>query len=231
MKILTKILYFFIFIFFLNIFFYYISLDYKEFLENLKYWETINELEKWNENFNWEKINNLTEIKIEKIDKVSNDIEIIEEKDNLTNVQIWKDNLIENKDVVLWKNYRDVLEKFLNIYDLSKIEINTLLFEITNEYPDYYYEYYSKDFTLYFFTTKNYNQIYDIFSYLQEDWPFSINEVNNFWEKSFYINMDKEVNDDFIRLVITQNGITYWIKVKNEQYDTFKNILLNNFNN
>lgn len=233
MKILTKILYFFIFIFFLNIFFYYISSDYKEFLEVLKYGKSIDELNQWTEYSDLEKVNNIDNNKIDTESEIEeqNNVEQLELETNSNEISIRNDNLKENKEVILWKNYRDILNKFLKIYDLNKIEVNTLLFEITNEYPDYYYEYYSKDLTLYFFTTKTYNQIYDIFDYLQDDWPFLINEVNNFWEKSFYINFNEDLNDNFIRLVITENWITYWVKIKKSQYDTLKNILLNNFNN
>ena len=79
---------------------------------------------------------------------------------------------------------------------------------------------------MYFFTTKTYTQIYDIFDYLQLDWPFTINEINNFWENSFYINLNEEVNDNFIRLVISENWITYWLKIKSSEYENVKNILL-----
>jgi hypothetical protein len=63
---------------------------------------------------------------------------------------------------------------------LRKIEVNSLLFEITPEYPDYYYEYYSKDLVLYFFPTRSYEEIYNIFDYLKGDLDININEVNNF---------------------------------------------------
>jgi len=51
---------------------------------------------------------------------------------------------------------------------------------LTDEYPDNYFEYYSKDLTLYLFPTKNYNDIKGIFNVLSYDLPFSINEINNF---------------------------------------------------
>jgi hypothetical protein len=65
-------------------------------------------------------------------------------------------------------------------YGLKEIEINSTLFELIDEYPDHYIEYYSKELTIYFFTTKTYKQVYEIFNYLQDSLPFSINEVNNF---------------------------------------------------
>lgn len=64
-----------------------------------------------------------------------------------------------------------------------------------------------------------------MFEYLQIDLPFSINEVNNFWEKSFYINLDEKINDNYIRLVISENWITFWLKINKSQYENVKNIL------
>jgi hypothetical protein len=63
---------------------------------------------------------------------------------------------------------------------LKKIEVNSSLFELTDEYPDYYYEYYSKDLVLYLFPTKSYGEVFDIFHYLKDDLPFSLKKVNNF---------------------------------------------------
>jgi|TARA_Y100001960_G_scaffold324040_1_gene403572 hypothetical protein len=65
-------------------------------------------------------------------------------------------------------------------YDLKKIELNSNLFDLTNEYPDDYFEYYSKDLTLYFFPTKRYNEVYDIFHVLTFELPIELNKVNNF---------------------------------------------------
>jgi hypothetical protein len=60
------------------------------------------------------------------------------------------------------------------------LEINSNLFDLTDEYPDNYFEYYSKDLTLYIFPTKTYTDLYDIFSVLSNELPFSLKEVNNF---------------------------------------------------
>jgi hypothetical protein len=65
-------------------------------------------------------------------------------------------------------------------HNLTQIELATNLFDITDEYPDSYYEFYSENITLYFFDTKTYNEVYDIFNVLAYDLPFTINRVNNF---------------------------------------------------
>jgi hypothetical protein len=56
---------------------------------------------------------------------------------------------------------------------------------------------------LYFFNTKQFGDIYDIFKVLEDELPYSINQVDNFGEKSFYINLDTDIQDNFIRLVIS----------------------------
>ncbi|MGB2110718.1 MAG: hypothetical protein ACPHY8_02055 [Patescibacteria group bacterium] len=87
-------------------------------------------------------------------------------------------------------------------YNFEEIELTTNLFDITNEYPDDYYEFYSKDLTLYFFDTKTYGEVKDIFDVLSYDVSFDINEVNNFANSSFYINLDEDIQDNYIRIVM-----------------------------
>ncbi len=223
MKFLVKILYFILLIFVLNIIFYYISSDYKVFLKKIKYNDIAKDIQtdiNVDVNNNIDVNNNSWELNI---DKTFEKEILLDTNNEILQVNIDNDTIVE--ETILWKNYKNILNKFENFYDFDKIKVNTNLFEITDEYPDFYYEYYSRDLTLYFFTTKQYFEIYDIFDYLQNDSPFSIVEINNFWEKSFYINLNEEVDDKYIRLVITDNGITYWLKIKNNQYEKIKNIL------
>jgi len=130
----------------------------------------------------------------------------------------------EESKVILWKNYQNILSLFSK-YDLKKIELNSNLFDLTNEYPDDYFEYYSKDLTLYFFPTKKYNEVYDIFHVLKFELPIELNKVNNFWEGSFYINLEKDIQDRFIRLVIVENGVVFGLKIKKDIYNEVKTTL------
>jgi hypothetical protein len=57
------------------------------------------------------------------------------------------------------KNFLDNFKK----YNLVELKSQSNLMDVTNEYPDSYFEYYSKNLTLYFFPTKNYNQVKEIF--------------------------------------------------------------------
>ena len=114
---------------------------------------------------------------------------------------------------------------FTSEYVLKKIEVNSSLFELTWEYPDYYYEYYSKDLTLYLFPTRTYREVFDIFDYLSGNIPFTLNEINNFWDNSFYINLREDVEDNFVRLVISDDAVTFWLKIKKDEYNRVKNLL------
>jgi len=93
---------------------------------------------------------------------------------------------------------------------------------LTDEYPDDYYEYYSKDLTLYFFTTKSYEEVKNIMEVISYEVPYKINEINNFLDKSFYINLDKSISDNSIRLVISYKSITFWLKIKKDVYNDVK---------
>ena len=116
-------------------------------------------------------------------------------------------------------------EEFLNKftgYKLKELELHPRLFDLTSEYPDNYFEYYSEYLTLYFFGNKPYNEIRDVFEVLTYELPFTLNEVNNFWEKSFYINLDENFEDWVVRLVLLYKNRTFWLKLKKEVYDHVK---------
>jgi len=49
--------------------------------------------------------------------------------------------------------------------------------------------------------------------------PYTLNEVNNFWEASFFINVDEEFNDDFIRFIIKSTNGVFWLKIKKDLYN------------
>jgi len=200
--------------------FYFVSADYRFFVSHLKH------------SNNEEMVDSL----IEEYSAPPLDVGIIKMKDTelwlsadneeeLWEVSEEKKKISIKKQVVLWKNYKDILNRFTSEYVLKKIEVNSSLFELTWEYPDYYYEYYSKDVTLYLFPTRTYKEVFDIFDYLSNNLPFSLNEINNFWDHSFYINLREDVADNFVRLVISEGGITFWLKIKKDEYNRVKNIL------
>lgn len=247
MKNSILIILFLIFIFILNIIFYYSFDSYSNFIKWLKDPDAKieNQLQK-------EKAENkdiLTEL-----EEIKKDIKNTEIKNKILSEQITtekqkeirekitkykekeenksktnKEKTKNKSEITLWKNYTDIIKKFPS-YDLKLLDINTNLFDLTNEYPDEYFEYYSRDLTLYFFTTKKYNDVLDIFEILEAELPFTINKANNVWEKSFYINLNEDLDDWVVRMVISYNWIVFGLKIKKSEYDGIKNIL-KKFNN
>lgn len=222
MKFSLKVLFFLLFVFFLNILFYFVSSDYRSFIENLKHpaesLEEISDIElQEDSSLQWAQIIDFEDPNIW--------ISLLEEWEYSENEKDVDIVPIQTK-VVLWKNYKDIVDQFTAAYPLKKIEVNSSLFELTTEYPDYYYEYYSRDVTLYLFYTRTYGELFDIFDYLSGNLPFTLNEVNNFWDNSFFINLREDISDNFVRLVIWDNGVTFWLKIKKDQYNRVKDILL-----
>lgn len=223
MKNIILFILFIVGIFILNISFYYSSENYRDFLKRVK-----NESKKQE--------NTLSEEDLIKSNSsyFSWKIEEKKEKEDSDKNEKIKTNENKNTDlkqeVKLWKWYQSILEMFWE-YNLSLLEVNANLFDLTNEYPDSYYEFYSPKITLYFFTSKTYEQVYDIFNVLQTELPFKINKTNNFWNNSFYINFNNDINDSFIRMVIENNWIVFWLKVEKKEYDNIKQRLQNLWNN
>lgn len=217
---------FLIFSFFINVVFYYISDDYRQFLKEIKTDSSISNIDdsliSSSENNVPIKSNDFNIDDSFEIVKPSNENDVIFNKID-DKVQI-------KSSINLWRNYIEILDIFSN-YDFQELELNTNLFDITDEYPDNYIEYYSRDLTLYFFPTKWYKEVYDIFSVLEFELPFKINETNNFWEKSFFINLNQDISDSFVRVVISHKWVVFWLKIKKNEYNLIKeklNILRNN---
>jgi hypothetical protein len=57
--------------------------------------------------------------------------------------------------------------------------------------------------------------------------PFTLNEVNNIWEKSFYINLDWNFNDNNARIIFSYKNRLFWLKVWKKSYNKVKLILDN----
>lgn len=213
MKNIILIILFLVGIFILNITFYYTSSDYQNFIKRVKKETSVN-TQTWTiENFSWN--NNNRE------NYFSWTIEPKEEK-NISQNEVQT----EKEEVKLWKSYQEILDLFKD-YDLKKVDVSVNLFDLTNEYPDAYYEFYSPKLTVYFFTSKNYSDLYDIFKVLELELPFKLNASNSFWERSFFINFNSDVNDSFVRLVIVNNWIVFWLKVDKNEYENIKQKLQN----
>lgn len=145
------------------------------------------------------------------LESLQNDITVSDNWDPSKSLDI--ENTPEEEEV-LW-----LLER----YNLSLLENpSELLFGITPEYPDNFREWYSSDISFYTFPSKTYRELYDIFEVLSFDIPISINIVNNFWEKSFFINLKENYQDDRVRLVFLYKNQAFWLKIKKSIYNTLK---------
>jgi len=216
-----------------NIFFYFISSDYRNFLRSIKEDKIENNYQlKEETDLNLE--NNYNEFTNDKKDISNiNDDEHIEninnteknnKKENNKNLDL-SEIKVEYKSSIDKVKETNIEKEFLNKfkeYKLKKLELHPRLFDLTTEYPDDYIEYYSEYLTLYFFGEKPYDDIKDIFQVLTYELPFSINEVNNFWDKSFYINLDPEFQDWQVRIVLSYKNRTFWLKMTKEVYPLIK---------
>ena len=214
MRKIIALIIFIIIIFWVNLLFYFLSEDYRFFLKKIKEKDDVIHMEEKNYNDNLEKVD-INDIDTDELVEISNKNEEIFDIE----LESWKIEL--KNEVVLGKNYTKIVDLF-SIYKINRLEINTNLFDLTDEYPDNYFEYYSKDLTLYLFPTKTYSEVHDIFSVLSDELPFIINDVDNFWDNSFYINLDKDIEDRFIRLVISNKWVVFWLKIKKTEYSLIK---------
>jgi len=216
---------FLIIIFIVNLIFYYLSPDYKFFLKKIKNTDNVVYLEE--KVINDDKIDELELINNKEEKKILSWAEVVELSKKNEKIFELKDNdwkVTLKEEVVLWNNYQKIIKLF-SLYDLNKLEMNSNLFDLTDEYPDNYFEYYSKDLVLYFFPTKTYNELVDIFSVLDDELPFTLNKLNNFWDSSFYINLDENIKDRFVRLVISNNWVVFWLKIKKTEYNLVRDKL------
>ena len=129
----------------------------------------------------------------------------------------------KNKNVTLWIWGQEIYNLFSE-YNLTELQQHSALMDVTSEYPDTYFEYYTLDLTLYIFPTKGYSEIIEIFKLVQSDDIYTINELDNFWEESFYINLSW-IDDGYVRLIISSNGVVFWLKIAQNQYNNVKKIL------
>lgn len=215
MRRIIVFLVFLVFLFLVNVIFYFVSDDYKFFLKKIKNNDEIVYIDDTEIHDSIRKQlqgPNIAIVEYESVDE-------IKDEENITTF------VTKQPEKILWKNYQKILDIFTK-YSLKPIELTNNLFDLTWEYPDSYYEYYSKDLTLYFFDTKKYNEVYDVFDILTYDSPFTVNKIDNFWNSSFYINLNDDIQDNYVRLVINYKWVVFGLKIKKSEYNTIKEHLL-----
>lgn len=212
--------------FLFNIVLYYFSDNYSFFLKNIKYGDDIisNDSKNITDDYLLE-TKNLCEC-----DCIKENLEI--PKENQTPIiqeLIEVPEIIETKDSSL--DIQKVLSKFLEFYTLEEKIYDEYyqIFDITDEYPRKYVSYFWENLEIYFFTWSEFEQIYNMFNFLTTEISiknkFSLNKTDTFWKKSFFINLENP--DDFVRIVVDDWNILFWLKVKKSYYNDVKNILKN----
>jgi hypothetical protein len=233
-------------IFIVHLFLYYFFPSYGNYFKNIKYdWNIKTENEyasevndnkkatiKWVSSYTWSNFvipdinsnENEEDILIEN----ENNPELVDNNNEETN-KILDENNTENTDIILddtWKQEIFDLFSDFNLEQKEKSKI-TSLFGLTNEYPYDFEEYYSKEkkMNLYVFKDKPYEDILNIFDVISYNLYFKIKKVNNFWDKSFFINLDQDLDDNYIRFVFSYKNNNFWLKIKKDWYNEVKKIM------
>lgn len=242
-----KLIFLLVTIFIVHLFLYYFFPAYGDYFKNIKYdWiknnnkivdiEVINNKEKnikWVSSYTGSKfiipdINNDTEstdtLKEDNVELEAENNKNIEDNNSLDN----EDNIDSTNKIVNDEWKQDILELFKD-FDLEEKEKtkNNSLFWLTNEYPYEYEEYYSQDkkMTLYVFNDKSYEDILNIFDVISYNLYFKVKKVNNFWDKSFFINLDTDLDDNYVRFVFSYKNNNFWLKIKKDWYNEVKTIM------
>ncbi len=226
MRKIVGFLFFLIFLLICNIIAYWLSEDYRFFLKKIKYPEEIV--------YTTSPIND--DNKLEVIEKISKNREewekqeasVYTSKESFTFLDAlsWKNIISRNKEEIpkLQESEEKILKLFSD-FKLQEVEEKSSLFDITTEYPDPYYEFSTRDISFYIFPTKSYSEVKAIFNILSFELPYTLNEVNNFGDASFYINLDTQNDDKTVRFVFESEKRAFWLKIKKDRYNTVKKIL------
>lgn len=215
--------------FLFNIGLYYFSDSYSFFLKNIKYWDDIitNDSKFITDDYLL-KIDNQQSCECEKCEDTLKKQEDLEVLTPVINEVIKKQ---PEPEIDYSKDIQKVLLKFNPFYTLEEKKYDEYykIFDITDEYPKKYFTYQEKKLELYFFGWWKFDEIYSLFDYLSvQDFisnKFTLNKINNFWKKSFFINLTTP--DDFVRIVVDNENILFWLKIKKEYYNDIKEMLKN----
>lgn len=194
-------------IFILNLIVYYTSSDYRFFLKKLKYGS--DEL-------------------IYTDSKPLSDEYII--RNNVPIETLWSSGGLKDKLPTDY-NLDDIDKEFLSYFSWAveaKSVVENSLLSITEEYPDVYTLYKWKDIDLYFFWKKSLDSMYDFFDVLSYDNPITTKKFKIYWNKSFFINLDK--SDGNVRVIMEYKNHSFWLKIKKSQYNLVKDSILNKMN-
>lgn len=139
---------------------------------------------------------------------------------------IWTTGTMSGGVLSLSPEEEVVLNAFKD-YKLKRLLVHPSLFDMTTEFPDDYFEYYSENLTLYIFPTKNYKETVSIFEAFATELPFLLNKTDSIGTNSFFINVKPEFQDDYVRIVFEYKQKVFWLKIKKDEYNTARNVIKN----
>lgn len=176
-----------------------------------------------------------------KKDKPWKDLIIYEDVTNIKSEQITEDVIeetsgnpeegipVEKEETETPKEVKFQLNEKNKLF-LSKIDLvfedKTTIADVLWTWIDYYDNFLIKKsdkFDIYVFWENKYEEIFSFFDVRSDETKKEINAVNNFWERSFYLN-EWEVNNT-VRIVLEKDYNTYWFVVSKENYPLLKEIL------
>lgn len=225
---MKKVIYSFLFllvIFIINIFSYFFVKDYQIFLKSLKYWDDyLTQNKDPNEVFFTDEVVTSTwTCSCEEKDNKNSD----NKNENIFTSNEKKDsNIVSNTvDDDLQKTFSWVINQTLEIFwsgswlKLKNYSADYKIFWITDEYPKKYLTYTNQKFELYIFVEDEYDNLYNVFSFLWNELAFELNKTNTFWNRSFFINNSQK---NQINIIVKHSNKLFWIKLDKKYYPEIK---------
>ncbi len=212
-----------ILLFLINVWLSFSSENYNFFLKKIKYWDVFLEKEAIKVSDEYSYKNNSKTCNCETVQAVY--------CQNFTGTIAWVQTPNPNvtKDTLNLTGQLNILFQSFDENVLLKKPYDEYykIFDITDEYPTEYITYSNINYELYLFPTWDIDNIYNIFELLSLDKntlkKFTLNKVNNFGVKSFFLNLAKD--DGKVRLVIYNWKILFWLNIKKSYYSNIKSIL------
>jgi len=235
---MKKVIYSFLFlliIFILNIFSYFFIKDYQIFIKSLKYWDDYLTQNKDPSEvfFTDEVISSTGSCTCDDKNKENSDNKTSDNKSE--NIFTWNEKndskVVENTiDDDLIKTYSWVISQTLDIFwsgsllKIKKYSPDYKLFWLTDEYPKKYLTYTNQKFELYMFLEDDYDNLFNVFSFLWNELNFELNKTNTFWNRSFFINNSQK---NQINIIVKHSNKLFWIKLDKKYYPEIRKFFKN----
>lgn len=214
-----------LFILVINIVFFNLSESYNSFVRNLKYGVKTEETQiVINDDYGYYSPSpeNVTYILNTEEEGTGSVVDTSEENTNFSDMKIIPK--VEETTIYMQDDDIKVLNTFAS-YNLKRLFEHGSLFDLTTEYPDDYFEYIGGDISIYFFVTKKYEDVKEIFDAISYTLPFSIKEVTLLNKRAFFLNLEENFSDEYIRVIVEYKKRVFWLKIKKTMYNEIKNLI------